>query len=125
MFGIMSLYPSLKYGKQIHRAENLSNSSECRRPICPSHRIELYKRMLCAGFLEQSMGARNRVGIGLSYQPARILYSVHRPAGRCDSSVLTQFLAPIDFSKISALVSFPTALNFIEGRKYNRGKEAC
>jgi hypothetical protein len=24
----------------------------------------------CAGILEQSMGTRNRVGIGLSYQPA-------------------------------------------------------
>jgi hypothetical protein len=26
----------------------------------------------CAGILEQSMGARNRVGIGLSYRPARL-----------------------------------------------------
>jgi hypothetical protein len=26
----------------------------------------------CAGILEQSMGARNRVGIGLSYWPARL-----------------------------------------------------
>jgi hypothetical protein len=25
-----------------------------------------------AGILEQSMGARNRVGIGLSYRPARL-----------------------------------------------------
>jgi hypothetical protein len=25
-----------------------------------------------AGILEQSMGARNRVGVGLSYRPARI-----------------------------------------------------
>ncbi len=31
----------------------------------------------CAGILEQSMGARNRVGIGLSYRPAR----PHRMAG--------------------------------------------
>ncbi len=29
-----------------------------------------------AGIFEQSMGARNRVGIGLSYRPARL----HRPA---------------------------------------------
>jgi hypothetical protein len=27
---------------------------------------------LCDGILEQSMGARNRVGIGLSYWPARL-----------------------------------------------------
>jgi hypothetical protein len=27
---------------------------------------------LCAGILEQSMGARNRVGIGLSYRPAKL-----------------------------------------------------
>jgi hypothetical protein len=31
----------------------------------------------CAGILEQSMGARNRVGIGLSYRPSQ--------AGRIDS----------------------------------------
>jgi hypothetical protein len=28
--------------------------------------------MSCAGILEQSMGVRNRVGIGLSYRPARL-----------------------------------------------------
>jgi hypothetical protein len=26
----------------------------------------------CAGIFKQSMGARNRVGIGLSYRPARL-----------------------------------------------------
>ncbi len=31
-----------------------------------------YKSNACAGILEQSMGARNRVGIGLSYRPARL-----------------------------------------------------
>jgi hypothetical protein len=30
----------------------------------------------CAGILEQSMGARNRVGLGLSYRPARIPESI-------------------------------------------------
>jgi hypothetical protein len=29
-----------------------------------------YRRSTCAGILEQSMGARNRVGIELSYRPA-------------------------------------------------------
>ncbi len=28
--------------------------------------------VFCAGIFKQSMGARNRVGIGLSYQPARL-----------------------------------------------------
>ncbi len=28
-------------------------------------------RLSCAGILEQSIGARNRVGIGLSYRPTR------------------------------------------------------
>jgi hypothetical protein len=39
----------------------------------------------CTGILEQSMGARNRVGIGLSYRPARL----HRLAELIPS---TQFL---------------------------------
>jgi hypothetical protein len=30
------------------------------------------RRMLCAEILEQSMGVRNRVGIRLSYRPARL-----------------------------------------------------
>ncbi len=49
------------------------------------------------------MGNRNRIGIGLrlSYRHARI----HRLAGRYDNSVPTRFLAPIDCSKIPALVS--------------------
>jgi hypothetical protein len=38
----------------------------------------------CAGILEQSIEARNRVGKGLSYQPGYIL---HRLAGRYDESV--------------------------------------
>jgi hypothetical protein len=28
--------------------------------------------VICAGNVKQSMGARNRVGIGLSYRPARV-----------------------------------------------------
>jgi hypothetical protein len=41
---------------------------------------------------EQYMGARNRVGIGLSYRPARLLMLVVW----YDNSVPTWFLAPID-----------------------------
>jgi hypothetical protein len=51
-----------------------------------------------AGILEQSMGARNRVGIGLSYRPAML----HKLTGRCDNSVPTRFLAPVGCSKIPA-----------------------
>jgi hypothetical protein len=53
-----------------------------------------------AGILEQSMGARNREGIGLSYRLARL----HRLAGRYNISVPTRFLAPIDCSKMPGLV---------------------
>ncbi len=48
----------------------------------------------CAGILEQSMGTRNRVGIGLSYRAARL--------DKLGSS--THFLAPIDCYKIPAQV---------------------
>jgi hypothetical protein len=42
----------------------------------------------CAGILEQSMGIRNRVGVGLSYLPA----SLHRLA---ESSPWNRFLGSI------------------------------
>ncbi len=50
-------------------------------------------RILCflntvLGFYKQHMGARNRVGIGLSYRPARL----HRLAG----GTTTRFLAPTE-----------------------------
>jgi hypothetical protein len=38
--------------------------------------LSLRKDFISAGILEQSMGARNRVGIGLSYRPGRL----HWPA---------------------------------------------
>jgi hypothetical protein len=44
------------------------------------------------------MGARNRVGIGLSYRPTRL----HRLATRYDNSVPTQLLSPIDCFTILA-----------------------
>ncbi len=34
--------------------------------------IHAYSSQYCAGILKQSMGARNRVGIGFSYRPARL-----------------------------------------------------
>jgi hypothetical protein len=52
-----------------------------------------------AGIFEQSVGAGNREGIGLSYWSARL----NRLAGRYDISVPTRFPAPIDCSKIPAL----------------------
>ncbi len=32
----------------------------------------MFCSVFCAGFFKQSMGARNRAGIGLSYRPARL-----------------------------------------------------
>jgi hypothetical protein len=37
-------------------------------------RLHLYKQNKSAGISKQSMGARNRVGIGLSCRPARLLH---------------------------------------------------
>ncbi len=42
-------------------------------PLVPSVPSEKFSRgFTCAGIFQQSMGARNRVGIGLSYRPARL-----------------------------------------------------
>ena len=71
----------------------------------------------CAGILEQSMGARNQVGIGLPYRPAiDCIFKLLRSsgidsgslcslAGRYDNPMPTRFLAPIDWSKIPALLT--------------------
>jgi hypothetical protein len=69
----------------------------------------------CAGILEQSMWARNRVGIGLSYRPAR-LHSWRNPFLGIDS------WAPEKF-KISSLVSVQcglvkNVLNSVSDRVY-------
>ncbi len=70
------------------------------------------------------MGARNQVGIGLSYRFARLRriaelipwnwflgsIKIWALAGRCDNSILTRFLAPIDCLRISALDSGPSFL---------------
>ncbi len=58
------------------------------------------KFQICAGVLEQSMWARNRVGTALSYRPA----SLCSLAGQYDNPIPTRFLAHIDCSKIPALV---------------------
>jgi hypothetical protein len=34
--------------------------------------ILYFLKDVCAGILEQSMGAKNRIGIGFSYRPARL-----------------------------------------------------
>jgi hypothetical protein len=42
-------------------------------PVClPPSGIDFSGTMSTAGIFNQSMGARNRVGIGLSYRPARL-----------------------------------------------------
>jgi hypothetical protein len=48
--------------------------------------------LTCAGILEQSMGARNRIGKGLSYPPARL----ERPA---ESVPWNRFLGSLKFVK--------------------------
>jgi hypothetical protein len=55
-----------------------SNLSKCRINIlssdvepCLEYRCQ-WSLLLCDGILEQSMGSRNRVGIGLSYRPAKL-----------------------------------------------------
>jgi hypothetical protein len=63
-----------------------------------------------AGILEQSTGARNRVGIGLSYRPA----GLHRLEDRYYNSVPTCFLAHIDCYKIPALGSIPAFTDTVE-----------
>jgi hypothetical protein len=52
---------------------------------CGVYRVSLYflSHINSEGILEQSMGARNRVGIGLPGRPARL----HRLAGQSDNSV--------------------------------------
>ncbi len=63
-----------------------------------------------SGILEQSIGVRNQVGIGLSCRPARL----HRLAGRYDNLVLTVCLAPIHCSNIPAHCNENTIYVFLE-----------
>ncbi len=50
--------------------------------------------LICAGILEQSMGARNREGTNLSYCPANLCSLT----GQYDNPTPTRFLASIDCS---------------------------
>ncbi len=52
-------------------------------------------RMVCVGIFEQSMGARNRVQIGLSYRPAMI----HTVDGRYRLIPQNRFLCPLKVLK--------------------------
>ncbi len=40
--------------------------------FCPQMQMGPESRVLCAGIIEQSIRAWNRVGIGMSYRPARL-----------------------------------------------------
>ncbi len=44
----------------------------CEKDSLTRHYIPYWIPLACAGILEQYMGSRNRVGLGLSYRPARI-----------------------------------------------------
>ncbi len=77
------------------------------------------------GIFKKAMGARHQIGIGLSYRPARpepVLLNVYGApeliprnehsastcslAGRYDNPIPPRFLAPIDFLKIPAQISW-------------------
>ncbi len=49
-----------------HPADSSRNPAKTTFHWSPSFSV------VCAGIFKQSMGARNRVGIGLSYRPARL-----------------------------------------------------
>jgi hypothetical protein len=53
----------------IHTQVNVNNFGKSTTLFCSRLFIWLYT---CAGIFKQSMGAGNRVGIGLSYWPARV-----------------------------------------------------
>ncbi len=101
-------------------------------PICPAVHFLSEHGFSCplfwnrdgrAGISKQSMGARNRVGIGLSYRPARVgilspamgqgidsrnrvwnwVAKLHRLACRYVNPMPTWFLAPIAGLKLPAL----------------------
>ncbi len=77
-----------------------------------SYQTPSYKWYFCAGILEQSMGARYRVGIGLSYRPARL----ERLADRQNNSVPNWFLAPIDCFKTPAISYIVRASQPVTGK---------
>ncbi len=57
--------------------KNVQAPSKCSAKIaplytCPQNRLGGGGGKCSAGILEQSMGTRNQVGIGLSYRPARL-----------------------------------------------------
>jgi hypothetical protein len=142
-----------KSTKKIKETEIFGENGERRYRFDPTNQRRYFNKLLkspgidskksiqpayaaCAGILEQSMGARNRVGIGLSYWSARL----HRleesiPWNRFDSwatkkfkntvsggqvrqpysirtrflapnIISTRFLSPMDCSKIPALSPF-------------------
>jgi hypothetical protein len=40
--------------------------------VCEQESLRKYLSTACAGIFKQSIGARNQLGIGLSYRPARL-----------------------------------------------------
>jgi hypothetical protein len=51
---------------------NMRNKTQYQRKVLHAYKVKRIGKVFSAGILEQSMGARNRVGIGLSYRPARL-----------------------------------------------------
>jgi hypothetical protein len=78
-----------------------------------------------SGIFKQSMGDRNRVGIGLSHRPARArIYKLLRspridskkpfPLSRYYNPIPTRFLAPINCLEIPAQATQPGIIGSLE-----------
>ncbi len=80
-------------------------------------------RINCAGILEQSMGARNRVGIGLSYRPARLRRLAEAiPERLCKHPKRRKNIIPPPFHAIGNWIDFSImrglrTLNFVSTLK--------
>ncbi len=82
--------------------------------------------LIAAGIFKQSIGARNRIGIGLSYRPARagIIKLLWSPgidssslcslAGWYYNPIHIRFLAPTDCLKIPAQATQPGGIGYLE-----------
>jgi hypothetical protein len=58
-------------GLDLWKAQKRKDKENC-DILLPATSMYLSSTMICAGIFKQSLGARNRVGIGFSYRPARL-----------------------------------------------------
>jgi hypothetical protein len=70
-------YTILYIVEEVRERESREEDDPLPPPEIPLSRLlsgEMEVGECCAGIFKQSMGARNRVGIGLSYRPAKLQY---------------------------------------------------